>query len=498
MNAQQILSGLGWSALATAVSAACQLVFMAMLARLLDPAAFGLMAMAAIALRFAGFFSQMGLAQAIIRKPQLDAADTTAALAMALGLGLALYAAIALAAPLLAASFQAPELAPLVSVLGLSLVLATLGSLPIALLRRQARFKRVNAIELFGFVVGYGAVGIACASRGLGAWALVAATLSQQALVVGLGFLALRYPLTWPLRRSAFAGLWTFGSRYSLLGFLEFLSANVETLYIGRTFGKIELGLFNRATMLTNLPVELGVGAVNKVLFPALAGMQDDRQRMADGFQMLLLGIGLFSTAMACGIAAAAADVVALLLGPQWSVIAPIVAIVALAVPPMFMFVACGITLDSLAELGPKLRLQWLILALKLALVLGFARWGLSGLACAVVLSETVRLSLGLRLIRRRLQIEASRLWWQVALFVVTGLCVAIAVGLAMSVGMAAGLPLLARVLLESLAGAAAAGLVLLSIVIRVPGYAPLQRFETVRRWHALTLRALQVRALRP
>ena len=498
MNAQQILAGLGWSALATVVSAACQLVFMAVLARLLDPAAFGLMAMAAIALRFGGFFSQLGFAQAIIRKPQLDAADTTAALLMALGLGVALYGAMALAAPLFAAGFHTPELAPLVGVLGLSLVLGTLGSLPIALLRRQARFKRVNAIEVIGFVVGYGAVGIGCASRGLGVWALVAATLSQQALVAGLGFLAVRYPLTWPVRGSAFAGLWAFGSRYSLIGFLEFLSANIETLYIGRVLGKIELGLFNRATMLTNLPVELGVSAVNKVLFPALAGMQDDRQRMADGFQMLLLSIGLFSTAMACGIAAAAPDVVALLLGAQWSGIAPIVMIVALAVPPMFMFVACGITLDSLAELGPKLRLQSLMLVLKVALVLGLARWGLSGIACAVVLSETVRLALGMRLVKRRLGIDAPRLWGQVALFAITGLGVAIAVSLAASVGMAGGVSLLGRVLLETLAGAAATGLALFLLVIRFPGYAPLQRFETVRRWHGHALRALQVRVVRP
>ena len=498
MNSKQILSGLGWSALATVVSAACQLVFMAVLARLLDPAAFGLMAMAGIALRFAGFFAQMGFAQAIIRKPQLDAADTTAALLMALALGVGLYGAMALAAPLFAEGFQTPELVSLIGALGLSLVLSTLGSLPIALMRRQARFKRVNAIEVTGFVLGYGAVGIACASRGLGVWSLVAATLSQQAIVVVLGFLTVRYPLTWPVRGSAFAGLWSFGSRYSLIGFLEFLSANVETLYIGRVLGKVELGLFNRATMLTNLPVELGVSAVNKVLFPALAGMQDDRQRMADGFQMLLLSIGLFSSALACGIAAAAPDVVALLLGAQWAGIAPIVTIVALAVPPMFMFVACGITLDSLAELGPKLRLQWLMLALKVALVLGLARWGLSGIACAVVVSETVRLALGIRLVQRRLGIDAARLGWQVALVAITGLGVALAVGLAASLGMSAGLPLLARVMLESLAGAAAMSLAVLWLVIRFPGYAPLQRFEAVRRWHGRVLAALHMKVSYP
>ena len=178
MNAQQILSGLGWSTLATAVSAACQIVFMAVLARLLDPAAFGLMAMAAIALRFAGYFSQLGFAQALIQRATLEAQDTTAALAMAAVLGCGFYVAMALGAPWIAAGFRAPELEPLVDVLGLSLLLSPLGSLPLALLRRAARFKRVNAIEVFAYVAGYGLVGIVCAVRGLGVWSLVAARLS--------------------------------------------------------------------------------------------------------------------------------------------------------------------------------------------------------------------------------------------------------------------------------------------------------------------------------
>jgi lipopolysaccharide exporter len=498
MNAQQILSGLGWSALASVVAAACQFVFLAVLARLLDPAAFGLMAMCTISLRFAGYFAQMGVAQAVIQRPELAPVDTTAALLMALGIGALLYAGMVLAAPLFAVAFRAPELSMLISVLGLSLVLSTLGGLPIALLRRQARFKRVNAIEVFSYIVGYGAVGIWCASRGLGVWSLVAATLSQQALVIVAGFLSVRYPLAWPVPRTAFAQLWGFGSRYSLIGFLEFLWSNVESLFIGRSYGKVDLGLYNRAITLTNLPVEFGVSAVTKVLFPALAGMQRDPARLADGFLMLLLSVGLFSTALASGIAAAASDVVALLLGPQWANTVAIVQIVALAAPPMFMYVACGIALDSLAALNPKMRLQALVLVLKVALVVAFAHAGLAGIAMAVVLAELLRLGFGLRLVARLLGIRLATLGWQLVLFMATGLAVWLAVGAAASLSLGAGWPLIGRVLLESLAGALVLGSGLLWLLCRFPGYAPLQRFESLRRGHARLLQALRVKALHP
>lgn len=498
MNAQQILSGLGWSTFAMAVSGACQIVFMAVLARILDPAAFGLMAMAAIALRFAGYFSQLGFAQALIQRPSLEAQDTTAALLMAASLGVMLYLVMVLVAPLFAAAFRAAELPSLIDVLGISLILSPLGSLPLALLRREARFKRVNAIEVVAYVAGYGVVGIPSAVHGLGVWSLVAATLSQQLLVLLLGFMALRYPLCWPVPRAAYARLWSFGSRYSLISFIEFLGGNIETLFVGRAFGKVELGLFNRAGTLTNLPVELGVSAVNKVLFPALAGLQDDRLRMADGFQMLLLSVGLFSTALACGIAAGAPDVVVLLLGARWAAIVPLVVILALAVPPTFMFVACGVTLDSLAALGPKLRLQSLMLVVKIALLLALARWHLEGIACVVLLTETFRLAFGLRLVGRLLGIALGRLAQLLLLLAAMGAAVWCAVAAMLAVGVAAGLPLLARVPLESLAGAATLAASLLLLAIRCPHYEPLQRFDTVRRWHGRLMTIVHPRAALP
>ena len=491
MDARQILSGLGWSTLATAVSALCQLAFMAILARLLDPSVFGLMAMAGLALRFAGYFSQLGFAQALIQRPVLDAADTTAALAMATTLGALLYVAMVVAAPLFGAAFRSTDLAPMIDVLGVSLVLGPLGGLPLSLLRRQGRFKRVNAIEVAAYVAGYGGVGVACAERGLGVWSLVAATLSQQLLLLVLGFAAQRYPLCWPIPRVAFARLWRFGSRYSAIGFIEFLGGNIETLFVGRMLGKSELGSFNRAGTLTNLPVELGVNAVNKVLFPALSNLQGDRLRLADGFQMLLLSVGLFSAAMAGGIAAGARDVVPCLLGARWAGIAPTVSLLALAVTPTFMFVTCGITLDSLAALGPKLRLQSIVLAVKVALLCALMAWGLEGAACAVLLSECFRLAFGLHLVGRLLGVAMKCLGRVVLVCVGTGVIVGCSVALTLFAASATGMPLPARVLLEALAGTAAFATSLLLLAALWPGYAPLQRFETVRRWHARLLAVL-------
>ena len=498
MNARQVIAGLGWSSLATGISVLAQFGFLAVLARLLAPTVFGLMAISILVLRLGSFLAQTGFAQALIQKPDLTAEDTSAALLWALALGALPYAAICLVAPLLAGAFSAPELPSLLAVFGFTLPLAALGSLPAALLRRQGRFKRLTAIEVTSLMLGNGAVGIACASAGWGVWSLVTGMLVQQCLALVLGFAATRYPLAWPVRREALSGVWKNGAKYSLIGFLEFIHANIETLYIGRFVGKPELGIYNRAIAVSNLPVEHAVNALNKVLFPALAAMQHDRARLADGFLMLLLGVGLLSTAVACGIAAAAPDVVALLLGTQWGDSAPIVAVVAFAVPPMFIYVSCGITLDSVAALAPKLRLQIVMVCVKLVLVLAAAGLGMQGIALAVVAGELLRALLGLHTVARVLHIRRSRVVSLVSLFIVEGLAVHAMVDLVHGVARDAGLSLPWRLLAEALCGGGTVLGGLMLLLFAFPGYRPLQRFDALRSVHDRVLSGLQIRSVQP
>lgn len=493
MKAAQVFSGLGWSAFGTVVNAGAQIAFLAALARLLDPEAFGLMAMAMIALRFGSFFAQFGSAQSLIQKPDLRPEDTTAAVLLGTGLGLALYAVLLLASPLFAAYFRAPQLSPVLAGLGWSLVVGTLAGLPVALLRRGARFKAAAGVETAAYVLGFGAVGIAAAAAGWGVWSLVLAALTQQVMTAVLGFLIARPAFGWPVRRQAFAHLWHFGSRYSLIGFLEFIWLIFESLVIGRFFGKADLGIFNRATTLTNLPVEQSVNAVTKVMLPALASLVADPRRLADAFCMLLLAVGIVSAALACGIAAAAGDTVSLLLGARWARMTPIVTVLAFGVPPMFMYVVCGVTLDSVAALGPKLRLQASLMGVKAALVGAAAAWGLTVVAAAVVASELVRLVFGLRLVARTLGMPMSACWTPLGAGVAVGAAVYVSVGGAGLISHAAGIPLAGRFAAETGAGALALALSLLLLAAALPAYPPLARFEAVRRWHGQLLAALRL-----
>ena len=480
MKARQVFSGLYWTTSAALVNLLAQLVFLAVLSRLLAPAAFGLMLMAMVAVRFASYFAQFGGAQTLVQAPELKPSLATASLLITAAISIGLYFALIVISPAISWYFQSPQLIEILRVFGLSLPLSAIGALPMAVLRRQGRFKASSAIEVVAYVLGYGVVGVLLAYRGAGVWSLVAATLAQQALVLGLAFLAARYPLEWPVAAPAWGQMFNKGSRYSLIGFLEFLWANVEALLVGRVFGQAMLGLLNRAQMLCSLPVEQAVNTTSKVLFPALSSMQQDRVRMGDGFLVMLLGTGVLSAAISSGVAAAAHDLVALLLGPNWLEAISLVQLLAASVAAMFVYVVCGITLDSLAELRAKLQMQFGLLFVKVAAVLWLSAWGMQGIVLAIVCCEVLRAALGLRLVVRALSIDHRMLWRVLAVMFAAAAGTYGAVWLARLAADASPWPLWARLAAQAAAGALALAAVLSVCLGRWRRFSPLVRFESL------------------
>jgi O-antigen/teichoic acid export membrane protein len=488
MRAAQVARGLGWTTAAALVNVLAQVAFTAVLARQLEPAAFGLFAMAGIALRFTSFFAQWGTFETLVQAPALRPGMVATALAVGLGSSLLMYALTAAAAPLASMYFQAETLAPLLLAFGLSLPLSALGAIPTALLSREGRFGPLSAAEVGSYVAGFGVVAVACAQAGLGAWSLVWGTLAQQALFAAAGFALARPDLSWGPSQPDWARIVRPGTRYSVIGFLEFLWGNVEALAIGRSLGAGALGLLNRAQMLAALPTELAMRALTRVMFPALSAMQTDRQRMADGFLVLLLLKYGTSAIVAAALCAAAPDVVLALLGPRWTEAAPVMGAIALAVPAAFVYSACGVTLDSLGTLERKLRAQAVLLVFKVVLILALLPHGLVAVAIGVVLGECVRAVVGLVLVCGELPVSRPALVQALAGgTLAAGLVYASMVGVQVLCRHAdAGL------VLRLAAQAAAAGVAIAIcawVALRASAaWDPLQRLDTVRRWRDAAL----------
>lgn len=387
---RRTFSGLRWMYLGTGVGVILQFGMTAVLARLLTPAAFGLIAFAALFLRFVDYFADAGVTQALIQKASLSQDDVRAAFTLSLGLAVFFAATVFVAAPLAGVIGQDPALVPVVRWLSLGLILSGLGSASDALLQRELRFKPLAAIQVGSYTIGYVVVGLAMAATGAGVYALVAATLTQTAVGSLCHYALVRHSVVPSRARESYRAIFGFGARISIVGFLEFLQGNLDTLAIGRWAGAAQLGLYNRANMLADLPAYHLTNGLAQVLFPSFSAIQHDRRRILKAY---LSGVGMTSAIifpLNAGIAVAGEEIVLVMLGSQWVGAIEVLPWLLLASSIALVGNLAGVVTEAQAALNAKMVIA-AISAVTLGLLLLLAEGGpLAGYGAALAATAVV------------------------------------------------------------------------------------------------------------
>ena len=395
--------GIKWTTAAAVVTALLQVGYTAIMARLLSPAAFGLVAMAGVVLRFGSYFAEMGLGHALVQRPRITPEDIRATFTASLVLGGGVALLVAVLAPLAVFFFKDAAVVPLVRVMALGFVVLSVGTTSTSLLRRELRFNLLAKLEVLAYVLGYGGVGVGCALSGAGVWSLVAASLAQQLLLSLFTYAAIRHSLR-PLGGwHHYAPLLGYGSRVSVISFLEFINSNLDTLLIGRLLGPALLGIYNRAFMLLFLPSYFLANSIGKVAFPAFSQIQHDVPRLR---RMYLSGTTLAASLLiptCAGVAIAAPELVRLLLGPGWEASVPVLRVLCVAIPLNLTTMFAGIVADARANLRQKIWLNMQYIVVLSGLFWGLHGYGLVGIAAAVGIGEALRTGLYMRLTRHDL-----------------------------------------------------------------------------------------------
>lgn len=450
------LAGLQWSYGETIVSTVLKLAMAAVLARLLTPAAFGLVAISDLSLRFVSYFARAGVVQAVIQAPQLTAPAIRAAWVASLALGVTFWAAVWAAAPLAAELFGAPEATPVIRWMGMSMLLFGLGATAQALLRRELRFRALALRSVVSYVIGYAGVGLVMALAGAGVWALVAASLTQTFLNAALAFVARPHDVRPTADRTAYRSILGFGSRVSVISFFEFLGSELDTLAVSRFAGTGAVGLYNRAYLIALLPAYNLSTSLSKVLFPAMSSVQHDLPRFRSAYLSAVQVASGVIVPIAAGMAVAAPEIIHVLLGDQWLDAIPILPFIAgLAAVSMVNHFA-GVATEARGLLRPKLGLvtaRVVALAGLLALAAGGPLWGYG----AALLGSELLLHGGyLWLMRRVADTTAREVGRQYAPSLVAAAIVAAAIAATRWVLLPLGAPLVVVLSAEVVAGTAA------------------------------------------
>jgi O-antigen/teichoic acid export membrane protein len=294
-----------------------QLGSTAVLARILAPGDFGLIAMVTVITGFLVLFKDIGLARAIVQRSEVtvDQLSTLFWINVLLSTGVALTAAAV--APLIAWVYGEPDLIAITLVLSSSFVVSGLTTQHDALLRRQMRFTALALVEIGSIVMGVSAA-ITMALLGFGHWALVGLIIGNAvANCVLVWTLAGWFPGR-PVRGSGVRPLLAYGSGLAGFNVLNYFTRNFDNFLIGVALGSAPLGIYSKAYNLLLLPVRQINSPLGAVALPVLSRLQDDPRRYRRYYLSALSIISFVTVPIVCFSFVDAPNVVLTVLGPQW------------------------------------------------------------------------------------------------------------------------------------------------------------------------------------
>ena len=314
---QKTVKGLGWSALDNAARYGMQFVIGIVLARLLTPDDDGLLGLVGSVTVVCTARVNGGFTTALIRKKDATEEDYNTAFICNLSMSLLLYTVIFLCAPLIAYFFGREELTALVRVSSLGLIIGALGMVQQTRLTKRIDFKTQTKITIAATALS-GIVGIGMALTGFGVWALVAQQLTSQVVTTVLLYIYNRWLPGLLFSMESFHDLFGFGWKMMLSGVLDSVWKESYQMIVGKVYTPGALGQYTRAKQFSSLFSSNLTAVIQRVTYPVLSNIQDDKQRMVSAYRRIIKVTMLVTAAGMFFLAAISEPMLYCLIGPKW------------------------------------------------------------------------------------------------------------------------------------------------------------------------------------
>jgi O-antigen/teichoic acid export membrane protein len=387
---QATARGAIWTGIASASISLLRLAILAILARLLAPADFGLLTAATFFVDLSNIIHELGFSAAIIQKQKMEDEYLSTAFWTSQGMGVALCLLLTAISPLVAWFYRNPPVRTVLMVLSLSFVIMPLGLLQKVLLQKQLDFRRVAVAEV-GAVLAMGGISIGMAWQGLGVWSLVWGSIGQKATEVVLLWVLHPWHPSRIWNRVAFKELFGFGVNVVGERIANYLNANLDYPLVGRLLGEAALGYYSFAFQLMQLPLTRISILVSRVTFPAFSLVQDEQERLQRGYLTTVRYISLLTFPLLAGLFWTAPELMGLIGGgSKWYP----------AILPLRIMCPAGMIKSVVSTVGsilkakgrPDIGFKWNVatLAVTVVVLLIGARFGIVGVAWAVTLLSVV------------------------------------------------------------------------------------------------------------
>lgn len=311
------VKGVGWSAIDNVVQYAVTFIVSIVLARLLTPDDYGLIGLITIFTAICTSLINGGFTNALVRKKDASDDDYSTVFIVNFGMSLFLYGIIFLCSPLIAQFFNREELVSLTRVSSLGMIIGALALVQQTRLTKCIDFKTQTKITLIASISS-GIIGIVMALLGLGVWSLVAQSLSLQGLRTILLWYINRWSPKLQFSKDSFKDLFGYGWKIMVSGLLDTVWKELYQVVVGKFYRPATLGQYTRAKQFSTLFSSNLTAVIQRVTFPVLSGIQDERTRLLGAYRRIIKTTMFVTCICMFSLGAISEPLLYCLIGPKW------------------------------------------------------------------------------------------------------------------------------------------------------------------------------------
>ena len=314
---EKVISGLVWKFAERIGAQGVSFIVSIILARLLSPSDYGLIALTTIFISISNIFVQSGFGNALVQKKNADDTDFSSVFYFNIFVSLVFYIIIFFTSPLIAKLYNRADLTIIMRVMAISILIYGINNIQQAYVSKTMQFKRFFFSTLIGTVIS-AFVGIIMAYKGFGVWALVSQYLINSIVDTVVLWITVKWrpKKLWSLER--IKELYSFGWKLFLSCLIDTIYDNIYGLFIGKIYNSSMLGLYNKGNQFPNLIVSNINTPIQSVLFPALSEEQNNKVRVKSMVRRSIVTSSFLILPMMVGLASIAKSLVIILLTEKW------------------------------------------------------------------------------------------------------------------------------------------------------------------------------------
>lgn len=327
---QEALSGMVWTFSQLFGTQIISFAVSIVLARLLLPSDFGMIALLGVLMSVSMGLVESGLTSSLIRTKETDDTDYSTVFIFNLVVSIIIYVVLFFVAPFFAAFYELPNLTTIVQVYSVIIIINALTTVQQSLLTKKMDFKSQMIIRIPSVIVG-GSSGLAFAYFGFGVWSLVYMAIIQAVMQCIQFWVYSKWRPHWTFDKEKFKFHFYFGYKMMFSGLLNIVFNNIYTIVIGKLFNPTQLGFYNRADSLKQLPVDNISNALNKVTYPLFSKIQDDDEKLRAVYKIILKTVIFIIAPIMICIIVIAEPLIRFLLTEKWLAAVPYLQILSIA-----------------------------------------------------------------------------------------------------------------------------------------------------------------------